>query len=238
MPVISFANTKGGAGKTTAVLLLATELIRLGHRVTVLDADPQHWISRWAEMTGPTHNLQVISEVTQCSLETHLRENDDVTDYFIIDLPGQRTPLLSLAIGVSDYIFIPVQGSAMDARGGAEVLEHIDFLSRRLGKFIPHSVILTRVSPMINTRSLLLVKGLMAQRDVDVLNTPIAERSAFRELFDYGGTLETLDPKKVSNLDKAKENARTYARDILAKIPPRARYWPRNYPSSSGRSAA
>jgi chromosome partitioning protein len=45
MPVITFANTKGGAGKTTAVLMLATELARKGYRVTILDADPQHWIS-------------------------------------------------------------------------------------------------------------------------------------------------------------------------------------------------
>jgi len=50
MSVITFANTKGGAGKTTAVLLLATELARSGHRVTVLDADPQLWISRWYEL--------------------------------------------------------------------------------------------------------------------------------------------------------------------------------------------
>lgn len=237
MPVISFANTKGGAGKTTAVLLLATELAGIGHRVTVLDGDPQHWISRWAEMTGPVRNMQVISEVTQSSIETHLRENSDTTDYFIIDLPGQRTPLLSLAIGVSDYVFIPVQGSAMDARGGAEVLEHIDILSRRLGKSIAHAVVLTRVSPMINTRSLLLVKGLMAQRDVDVLNTPIAERSAFRELFDFGGTLHALDDKKVSNLDKAKDNAKAFARDILMKLPSHGRFRPRHYPPN-GRSAA
>ena len=156
MPVVSFANTKGGAGKTTAVLLLATELARIGHRVTVLDADPQHWISRWSDMTGPVRNLEVISEVTQSSLETHLRENPQ-SDYFIIDLPGQRTPLLSRAIELSDYVFVPVQGSDMDARGGAEVLEHIALLQKQLGKALPHSVVLTRVSPMINTRSLLLV---------------------------------------------------------------------------------
>ena len=46
MPVLTFANTKGGAGKTTAVLLIATELARRGHRVTILDSDPQHWITK------------------------------------------------------------------------------------------------------------------------------------------------------------------------------------------------
>lgn len=237
MPVITFANTKGGVGKTTAVLLLASELARQGHRVTVLDADPQHWISRWHEMGGTIPNLEVISQVSHSSLETHLRENQQDTDYFIIDLPGNRTPLLSLAIGASDHIFIPVQGSAMDARGGAEVLEHIEFLSMRLCKHFPHSVVLTRVSPMINTRSLLLVKGVLALRDVDVLNTPIVERAAFRELFDFGGTLDMLDAHKTSNLDKAKENARLFARDVIAKIPHRSRHRPLPYPSNRRNAA-
>ena len=49
MAVITFANTKGGAGKTTAALLLATELLHRNHRVCVLDADPQRWFSRWQE---------------------------------------------------------------------------------------------------------------------------------------------------------------------------------------------
>ena len=53
MPVITFANTKGGAGKTTAVLLLASELAHMGHRVTVLDTDPQHWMSRWFDLSPP-----------------------------------------------------------------------------------------------------------------------------------------------------------------------------------------
>lgn len=41
MSVITFANTKGGAGKTTAVLLLASELSFRGFSVCVIDTDPQ-----------------------------------------------------------------------------------------------------------------------------------------------------------------------------------------------------
>jgi chromosome partitioning protein len=41
MPVIAFANPKGGAGKTTAALLLASELTTRGARVTIIDADPE-----------------------------------------------------------------------------------------------------------------------------------------------------------------------------------------------------
>ena len=71
----------------------------------------------------------------------------------------------------------------------------------------------------------------MAQRDADVLNVPIAERSAFRELFDFGGTLEMLDPKKVSNLDKARDNARALAFEVISKMPASLRCRAGRYPT-------
>lgn len=221
MPVITFANTKGGAGKTTAVLVLASELARTGHRVTILDADPQLWISQWSELSGEVRNLSVISNVTMASLEIHIRENSAKTDCFIIDLPGTKSPLLTMALGISDHVLIPVQGSAMDARGAAEVLEHIEFLNRNMRRKIDHSVVLTRVNAMVSTRSLLLVKALLAEKNVRVLDTPIAERAAFRDIFDCGGTLASLDCQKVSNVEKALENARLFAAEVLRLMPVR-----------------
>ncbi|MGF9693929.1 ParA family protein [Rhizobium sp. 0TCS1.26] len=219
MPVITFANTKGGAGKTTAVLLLATELARMGHRVCVLDADPQYWMSRWYDLSQPVSRLSVVSYVTQASIDRHLEEKRATTDYFLIDLPGARSPLLAKAIGLSDHVLIPIQGCAMDAQGGAHVLELLQYLDAKLGLKVPHSVVLTRVNSMVTTRALLAVKGLLAQRNVDVLNTPIIERSAFRDVFDCGGTLYSMSPERVSNLDKARENAGLYAQEILRRVP-------------------
>ncbi|MCO5734813.1 ParA family protein [Rhizobium sp. SSA_523] len=219
MPVITFANTKGGAGKTTAVLLLATELARQGHRVTVLDADPQFWMSRWYDLSQPLQRLSVVPYVTQASIDRHLEESRHSSDYILIDLPGARSPLLAKAIGLSDHVLIPIQGCAMDAQGGAHVLELLHYLDSKLGLKVPHSVVLTRVNSMVTTRALLAVKGLLAQRNVDVLNTPIIERSAFRDVFDCGGTLYSMTADRVSNLDKARENARLYADEILRRVP-------------------
>ncbi|MGY5807792.1 AAA family ATPase [Rhizobium sp. LEGMi198b] len=220
MPVITFANTKGGAGKTTAVLLLSTELARRGYRVTILDADPQHWISHWYEISGRVPNISVIDFVTSASLPIHLSENS-ATDYFILDLPGARTPLLATALGLSDHVLIPIQGCAMDARGGAQVLELLQYMEQKAGIHINHSVVLTRVNSMVTTRALQVVKALLSQRSVTVLETPIIERSAFRDIFDCGGTLYTMDPNRVSNLDKAQENARSFAEEMMRLLPTR-----------------
>ncbi len=219
MPVISFANAKGGAGKTTAALLLATELAHQGYRVTVIDADPQRWISQWFETTGNVRNIEVVSEVTVASLQCHLREMVSRTDYFIVDLAGARDALVTTAIGLSDHVMIPVQGSAMDAKGAAQILDLLAFLKEKAGLTIAHSVVLTRVTSMVTTKALLTIKGLLAARGVHVLDTPIGERIAFKELFEIGGTLHTLDPQKVSNVDKAKENARSFAEEVMRMMP-------------------
>ncbi|WP_440411274.1 AAA family ATPase [Neorhizobium petrolearium] len=219
MPVISFANAKGGAGKTTAALLLATELAHQGFRVTVIDGDPQRWISQWFETSGHVRNIEVISEVTIASLQCHLREMGPRTDYFIIDLAGARDALVTTAIGLSDHVMIPVQGSAMDARGAAQILDLLSFLKDKANLDIAHSVVLTRVTSMVTTKALLMIKGLLAARGVHVLDTPIGERIAFKELFEIGGTLHTLDPAKVSNVDKARENAAAFAQEVLRLMP-------------------
>ncbi len=67
------------------------------------------------------------------------------------------------------------------------------------------------------------IKALLAARGVTVLDTAIGERSAFREIFDCGGTLSSMDPGKVSNLDKARENARLFAAEVLRLLPSRKR---------------
>ncbi|MEH6693239.1 MAG: ParA family protein [Pseudorhizobium pelagicum] len=219
MPVITFANTKGGAGKTTAVLLLATELAQQGYRVTILDADPQQWITRWYKLSPPNSLIGVIPYVNTSTIERNIADSRETTDYFIVDLPGARTSLLATAIGLSDHVLIPIQGCAMDAQGGANVLELLQYLERRAGIRVAHSVVLTRVNPMVTTRALLAVKGLLAQRQVNVLNTPIVERAAFRDVFDCGGSLHTMDETQVSNLDKARENARMFADEMVMRVP-------------------
>lgn len=220
MPVITFANTKGGAGKTTAVLLIGIELARMGHRVTILDADPQQWITRWKEATTEgVARLDVIPYVTVANIGQHILEERQRCDYLLIDLPGARNTLLAIAVGYSDHVLIPIQGSHMDAQGGAHVIELLQYLREKSDIRIPFSVILSRVNPMVTTRALGAVKGLLGERGVDILDTPIIERAAYRDVFGSGGTLYTIDPGKTSNLIKAQDNARMLSLEVVRLVP-------------------
>lgn len=239
MAVITFANAKGGAGKTTAALILSTELARQGHKVVVLDADPQRWITSWAEASGHIANLTVISHITPGSLECHIREAKDEADYIVIDLAGAKDQIVALALAISDQVLIPVQGCAMDAKGAAQILELIRQIQDRSGLRINHSVVLTRVNSLVTTRALQTIKAMLAERGVSVLDTPIVERAAYREIFDFGGTLQTMDPNRVSNLDKARENAAALAKEVQALMPVKTRRsWAARMPSWASRNAA
>ena len=173
--------------------------------------------------TGRQRNIAVISEVSMASLQCHIRENRQTTDYFIIDLAGARDALVATAIGLSDHVMIPVQGCAMDARGAAHILELLKQLDEKAGIRINHSVVLTRTNSLVTTRAMSAVKTLLAARGVAVLDTPIGERTAFRDIFDCGGSLYTMDAAKVSNLDKACENARLFADEVMRLLPARKR---------------
>jgi chromosome partitioning protein len=219
MPIITFANTKGGAGKTTVAVVLANELARLGHRVTLLDADPQQWISRWHSLAKNHKNLSVVSGVTDDTIETQVKDLKRRGGYILIDLPGGRTPLLAKAIGLANHVFVPVQGCAMDAAGGAQVLELMKELADKCAIHIDHSVVLTRISSIITTRSMQTVKMLLAERQVRVLDTPLVERAAYRDIFMTGGSLATMDAERVSNLEKAQENAAAFAEEVMRLVP-------------------
>ena len=53
MPVIVMASPKGGVGKSTCAVLLASEFARMGADVTVLDCDPNKSLTRWSSHGVP-----------------------------------------------------------------------------------------------------------------------------------------------------------------------------------------
>ncbi len=218
MPTIAFANPKGGAGKTTAALLLASELAAKGAKVTIIDADPEKWISQWGALAGRPNNILIIGNATEDTIVDQIDEASRNSQFVVVDLEGTASLMVANTIGMSDLVIIPTQGSAMDAKGGAKTIRLIRNQERMARRRIAHSVLLTRTSAAVTSRSLRNVQEQLAKSGVDVFITPIVERAAFRDIFDFGGTLASLDPRNVSNLEKARENAREFVGEVIAKL--------------------
>ena len=218
MPVISFANPKGGAGKTTTALLLASELASKGARVTIIDADPEKWISQWGGLPGKPGNIEIVGDVTE---DTIVDQIDDVSrhaQFVVVDLEGTASFMVANAIGMADLVVIPTQGSSMDAKGGAKTIRLIRNQERMARRPIPNAVVLTRTSAAVASRALRNVQSQLSKAGIEVFSTSIVERAAFRDLFDYGGALAELDPKQVSNVEKARINAQEFTGEVLARL--------------------
>lgn len=218
MPIISFANPKGGAGKTTTALILATQLAENGASVTLIDADPERWISQWGALPGKPDSITIIGGVSEESIVDQIEEASARAQFVIVDLEGTASLMVANAIGMSDLVLIPAQGSSMDARGGAKTIRLISNQAKMARRAIPHCVVLTRTSAAVRSRALKNVQEQLAANGIEVCRVPIVERAAYRDLFDYGGTLADLDPAQVSNIEKARINAREFAGEVVARL--------------------
>lgn len=218
MPVIAFANPKGGAGKTTSALLLASELASRGATVTILDADPEKWISQWGALPGRPANVMIISDVTEDTIVDQIEAAAAADQFVVIDLEGTASLMVANAIGMSDLVIIPTQGSSMDAKGAAKTIRLIRNQARMARRDISHAVLLTRTSAAVASRAIRNVRDQLDQACIPVFDASIVERAAYRDILDYGGLLADLDRAKVSNVDKAVENARVFTAEVVVRL--------------------
>lgn len=80
-------------------------------------------------------------------------------------------------------------------------------------------MVLTRVTSMVTTRALLTIKGLLAAPRRQCHGYADRRAQRVREIFDCGGTLYSMDATRISNLDKARENARAFAAEVRRLLP-------------------
>lgn len=218
MPVIAFANPKGGAGKTTSALLLASELASRGATVTILDADPEKGISQWGALPGRPANVMIISDVTEDTIVDQIEAAAAADQFVVIDLEGTASLMVANAIGMSDLVIIPTQGSSMDAKGAAKTIRLIRNQAWMARRDITHAVLLTRTSAAVASRAIRNVRDQLDQAGIPVFDASIVERAAYRDILDYGGLLADLDRAKVSNVDKAVENARVFTAEVVVRL--------------------
>lgn len=214
MAVITFANPKGGSGKTTSAIVLATTLAEQGASVTIIDADPERWASRWLAASDDPKGITVVQADSSTILD-RIEDAAKETAFVVVDTEGTASDLSAKAAGFCDLVLIPSQGSNMDALGAARAVSMVRDQSRIARREIPAAVVLTRTSAAIETRALRHIRDELAQAGIPVLRSSLVERAAFRDLLDYGGTLSGLDKSRVANIDKAMANAEAYAAEVI-----------------------
>jgi chromosome partitioning protein len=218
MPTIVFASSKGGAGKSTSAVVLATELAARGASVTVIDADPNRPVSRWAKRPNRPPSLTVVANVTEDTIIPEIETAAKKSAFVIVDLEGTASMMVGYAFSRADLVIIPTKGSMLD---GTEAIKAIKLLRTQEMAFrrtIPAAILFTQTNPAIRPRTLRHIEAELAQSGVPVMKTHLFERDAYRALFVFGGGLSTLDPAEVSNIKVAKSNAEAFTREVVATL--------------------
>lgn len=223
MPTIVFASPKGGAGKSTSAVVLATELARRGAEVVVIDADPNRPVSQWAGRPGRPETLTVLAETTEASIIDDIEAAAARVPFVIVDLEGTASMTVAYAISRADLVIVPTQGSQLDAAEAAKAIRLIRQQERAFGRRIPYAVLLTRTSAAIRPRTLQHIREEMERNNVPVLNTQMHEREAFRAIFSFGGVLQSLSANQVSGLEAAMKNAQAMAVEVVDLLKSAAR---------------
>lgn len=225
MPVISFASSKGGAGKTTTALAIAGALAANGKKVILMDADPNQPIIKWANLTDTLpDNIDVAMKIDDDNLSDGIQKARDLADFVLVDLEGKATNLLSIAVLQSDFTIIPVQGSQLDADEAGKTIGLIRNLSNAASKKLKFGVLFTRTSPAIQGGTLKHLLAMMAEQGVPTFSTQMVDREAFRAMFSFGGTVFSWPDGTVSRMENAQENAAAVTQELVnfLKRPKRA----------------
>jgi chromosome partitioning protein len=218
MPTISFASSKGGAGKSTSAVLLATELAQRGTSVTIIDADPNQPVLRWSRKPGKPETLTVIGGVSEETLIDAIDDTARTTAFVIVDLEGTASVMVAHAMTRSDLVIIPTKGSELDGIEAIKVIQFIGRQERAYSRKISYAVLFTQTNPAVRPRTLKSLEADLLQRGIPVFGTALHERDASRAIFSFGGTLSSLKPDLVRNIPAATGNARAFMAEVVTML--------------------
>lgn len=122
MKVISFLNPKGGNGKTTSVINIATCIAR-NNKVAVVDTDPQQSLANWNK--AEKANFDIFTVTSEKDVYTIRKELTDYP-YVIIDGTGALSVITAAAVMVSDLVIIPVTPSPLDFSASGAVISVLE----------------------------------------------------------------------------------------------------------------
>ncbi len=143
--IIVVGNEKGGSGKSTTCMHVATALARSGHRVGTLDLDlRQRSFARYLEnrraylsqsgLSLPTPDLSELAEAAPADtgadqrLSRAVEAMMDTKDFIVIDCPGSHTRLSQLAHTMADTLITPMNDSFVDF----DLLARVDPMTGRV----------------------------------------------------------------------------------------------------------
>lgn len=143
--VITIAQRKGGAGKTTLAAQLATAWLRRGARVALLDIDPQASLAAWVELRRARLGAENIgfdfAALPGWRAAQWIEDRARGAEFVVVDGPPHADTEARIAVRAANLVLVPVQPSPLDLWATEATLAMVREERRRA------LVVLNRVSP-------------------------------------------------------------------------------------------
>lgn len=236
MYVITFANPKGGSGKTTSAMLLAEQIAISGGRVAVLDLDPNANILAWAQARRAQGREVPFAVHARPQAEETVELIDSIgekADYLIVDLEGSKDQIVTFALSRTDLCVIPLDGSPMEARQAAAAVKLVQTTASMIRAPIAYTLLFTRTNAAFQSTDERDVRAEMSASDIAALSVRVAKRAPYTRIFRDGvllselpdivakemeGKTASVTEKAMKQVASAIENARDYAQAVIETL--------------------
>ena len=215
MPVVTIAQSKGGAGKTTLTLALASEYASLGGKVVVLDADRQNSMVNWyndrlaEDRAGDGVTVIDASQLRDVDIGAAIKRAKANASLVLVDSEGTSNFKTAYAAQDSDYVVVPTRSSRLDLERTVETSEMLS----RMCKGVQFRVLITQTGQVARSKAELEI-----DRQISGAFPTFDERmhtlDAFRAMSNYRMTLNEVEQAGLAKC----ERARSIAQGVLATI--------------------
>ena len=187
MPIVALVGNKGGAGKTTLCVNLATALSALAPTI-VLDADPQRSSLQWRDLAERDDAVRVIDAVDD--VRSAAQAAASTYEYLIIDCPPSVHAVQTAEVlAICQLALVPVQPSPLDVWATVHIEEKVEE-ARRVNPCLRAVLVINQLEP----RTLLSqqIRQGLAELSLPVAQTAVRRRMAYRSSALEGRTVMDL----------------------------------------------
>jgi chromosome partitioning protein len=181
MTVIALVGNKGGAGKTTLCINLASAMRRRATTV-LLDTDPQRSSLQWRDIAGRDDLVDVVDAVEDVKeMVVRYRNSHDCV---MIDCPPSvHSEQTWQALSCCDIAVLPILPSPLDLWASVHVEEEVE-AARSVNPAIRALVVVNQLEP--RTRLSQLMHKALTEITLPVAATTIRRRVAYRNAMLQG----------------------------------------------------
>ncbi len=196
--IIAIANNKGGVGKSTLAVHLATWLHRRGCSVILADCDTQQSSSEWIGEVEPSLRTVTLRDADEILDE--LPSLGAEVDFVIADGPGSNTETSRALLLRADAAIVPCKASMLEVRALARVTDLVRQAQDIRGGTPPAIIALSMVGKHYRlTRDM---KDAAAALSLVVAETPVTLRQIYADAPGQGSVVWDMKTRNHAAADE------------------------------------